>query len=129
MAALLRHTVHLSRAGLRIPHHWQRKGNDPARVAPRPFVDVPVVVRAYHRGGLFAILGFHEQLTAEAREGRKTHRSQYAVGVHVLDAAMNVVAAGPDLFDARGFHSELRRWASRDRIERRVENLLAFVAP
>ena len=39
--------------------------------------------------------GAGEQLPAELRERREAHRAEDAVGVHVLDALVDVVAAGP----------------------------------
>jgi len=96
---------------------------------PGPFLDVPVVVGAHHRRRLLTVGGVHEQLAAEPRKRRKAQRTQHAVGVHVAHPVTDVVAAGPDLLDTRGFTAELLAWAPGHRVEGGVEDLLAAVAP
>ena len=129
MAALLRRPVHLVAVASGSHIIGSARGMIRPGIGTRPLIDVPVVVRADHGRSLVLDPRIHEQLAAEPGERRKAHRPEHAIGIHVLDPATNVIATGPDLFDAGRLHTEFRWGTARDRVERRVEDLLALVTP
>ena len=85
---------------------------------PHQLVDVPVVVRAQHGDRELAVAGrrlLAEQLADEARHGREAERAEHAVRVHVLDARVDVVAAGAELGERGRLHAVLLGRAARRR--------------
>ena len=78
-----------------------------------PLVDVPVVVGPDHRQRDVLVLGAGEQLAAELRERREAQRAEHAVGVHVLDPLVDVVAARAQLGERGRLDAVLLRAADR----------------
>ena len=76
-----------------VPERHEPEGDEPARVLPAPRVDVPVVVRLHEDVREFLVLGFGEHLPAQPRERREAQRREHTVGVHVVDARVDVPAA------------------------------------
>ena len=60
---------------------------------------------------------------------REAHRTQQAVGVHVLDAIVDVVATGPHVVERLRIHRVLLGRTARDRIQPDVRQLLVLERP
>ena len=90
---------------------------------------MPVVVAPDHRQCEVLVIGAREELPAELGIRREAHRTEDAVGVHVLDAEVDVVAALADLVEGGRLHAVLLGWATRDRVEADVRDLDALVDP
>jgi hypothetical protein len=119
VTALLGHAPDLLGAQLGVPDGRQRHGDEAAGVGGAPLVDVPVVVGAHQGQEEVGVLG-GEQPGGEAGEGGEVHLGEDAAGVHVGDAFVDVVAAGPDLVQALRLHAVLLLGPSGDRVERDV---------
>ena len=117
VAALLRHAAHLVGHELRVPDGRDRQRDEAAGVRAAPLVDVPVVVGPHHRQGDVLVLGAAEQLAAELREAREAHRAEHAVGVHVGDALVDVLAALAHLGEGRRLDAVLLGRLAGDGVE------------
>src|SRR5581483_1604797 len=129
VGALGRHPADLGGHDLGVPDGRDGARDEPARVGPAPRVDVPVVVRLHHRQGDVLVLRAGEQLAAELRERREAQRPEHAVGVHVLDPLVDVVAAGPDLGEGRRLEAVLLLGTPGDGVQGHVADRLAVVQP
>jgi hypothetical protein len=116
---------------LRVPQRTHREGNEAARVRARPFVDVPVVVGAQRAQREVGILGRRilEHLTAEARERREAHRPEHAVGVHVVDARVDVETARSHLVEAGRVDAVLLGRCAGDGVQAERDDALAGEVP
>ena len=114
---------------LGVPDGGQGTGDEPALVGPAPLVDVPVVVGPDHGQGHVLVLGPGEELAAELGEGGEAQRAEHAVGVHVLDPLVDVVAAGPELVEGGRLEAVLLAGPSGHRVEGDVGEHLALVQP
>src|SRR5581483_6610165 len=129
MAALLGYAPHLLGHQVGIPNRRQCKRNHAPGVSTTPLVDVPVVVGAQHRQTEVLVLSAGEVLTAELRVGREVHRGDDAVGVHVADPFVDVVAALADFAEFGWLGAVLVRWAARDGVEPDVGGFLTLEYP
>ena len=74
-------------------------------------------------------VGAGEELAAELREGGEAHRAEHAVGVHVPDPLVDVVAAGAHVVEGGGLDAVLLGRAADHRVEPDVGDLVAVVDP
>ena len=102
---------------LGIPDRRHRHRDEATRIGRAPRVDVPVVVRLHERERQVEVVT-QERPSGERRERREVHRRQHAAGIHVLDALVHVVAAGPHLVEALRLHAVLLLRAPGHRVER-----------
>jgi hypothetical protein len=79
-------------------------------------------------GELFVGLAREQQAT-EGRERGEAHGGEDAVGVHVPDALVDVVAAGAELVEGGGLHAVLLRRPAHDGVEADVGNGSALEDP
>ncbi len=82
-----------------------------------PLVDVPVVVGLHDGEREVLVVGGGEQAAAEAGERREAHRAEHAAGVHVLDALVDVPAAGAHLVEGGRLDAVLLLGATGDGVE------------
>ena len=106
-AALLAHPAYLPGGERHVPHGDEAEGNEPARVGRAPLVDGPVVVGLEHHEGQILVVGLGEGPGVPAGHGRKAHRGQDAVGVHVPHPLVDVEATGPQLGVGAGVEAPL----------------------
>ena len=132
VAALAGDAPHLARHLLGVPDGRDRQRDEAAGMLAAPVVDVPVVVGAQHGDGELALAGrglAAEELADEARHRGEAERAEHAVGVHVVDARVDVVAAGPQLRERGRLHAVLLGRAARHGVQPHVGDLLALEHP
>ena len=129
VAALGRHPADLGGHELGVPDGGDGQRDEPAGLVPAPLVDVPVVVGPDHGQGHVLVLGAAEELAAELRERREAHRAEDAVGVHVGDAGLDVVATVPHLGEGGRVDAVLVGRPAGDGVQPDVGQLLALVEP
>ena len=132
VAALAGDAPHLAGHLLGVPDGRDRQGDEAAGMSAAPVVDVPVVVGAQHGDGELALAGrglAAEELADETRHRGEAERSQHAVDVHVVDARVDVVAAGPQLRERGRLHAVLLGGAARHGVQPHVGDLLALEHP
>ena len=132
VAALRGDAPHLAGHLLGVPDGRDRERDEAAGMLAAPVVDVPVVVGAQHRDGELAVAGgglAAEELTDEARHRGEAERAEHAVGVHVADARVDVVAAGPQLRERRRLEAVLLRGSARHGVQPHVRDLRALEHP
>ena len=101
---------------LGVPRRQHRDRDEAVRVAARPLVDVPVVVGRHHHQR--DVLAVHVEVAGgETGERREAHRREDAVAVHVADALVHVVHAGPHLGEAGGVAAPLLGRPGHHRVE------------
>ena len=92
--------------------------DEAARVRAAPLVDVPVVVGLQHARGRRPCPSVRlNSWPQNCGKRREAHRAEHAVGVHVLDALVDVVATGPHLVERRRLDAVLLGRAAGDRVE------------
>ena len=89
--------AHLGGRQLGVPERDDAQRDEPAAAVAAPLLDHPVVVG--HDAGLreLLVLRLEEGLAAEARERREAQGGLDPVDLHVRDAGLGLVAAGPHL--------------------------------
>ena len=96
-------------------HQAQR--DEPVRVGAAPPLDVPVVVGPQQGDGQVLVRGQEELAGGEARPGGEVHGSEHAIGAHVTDPFMDVVAARPHVAECLGVEPVVLRRAAGDGVE------------
>ncbi len=129
MGALGRRASHFGGQHLRVPDGRERTGDEPARIAAAPVVDVPIVVGPHQGQRQVLVFGAGEELAAELGEGREAQRTQHAVGIHVLHPLVDVVAAGTQLLERGRLEAVLLGRPAGHRVEGHVGQDVPFVEP
>ncbi|MNT27906.1 hypothetical protein D3C72_1635580 [compost metagenome] len=96
-ASLGCHTLGLGNGGIDVMARQDRQRDEAPRRTAAPFVDVPVVVGAYHGVGQRPVLRIEEEAARECRECGKANRCERAIDIHVLDPFGNLIRALADL--------------------------------
>ncbi len=79
--------------------------------------------------GRVLVLRGEELGAGELREGREADRAEHAVGVHVLDARLDVPGALADMAVGRRLDAVFVRWPADDRVQAEIRDDAAFVDP
>src|SRR5205085_8190121 len=104
----LRHApADLFNAGLDVPEGQQDQRDEPIRCRATPLVDREVVPRADAAPGEVLVLRAEEDGPGEPGKRRKAQLGLDTVEVHVGDARLWVIGAGPDLVEAGRLDAEL----------------------
>ena len=127
--ALGGHPLHLLGRQRRIPHRDQHQRDVPAGGGATPLLDEPVVVVLQALETELTVARLHEQLPAEAGDRREAQRCEDAGAVHVLEASLGVVAAGPHLRVGQWLRAELLLGLADHGAETRAREALAVVDP
>ena len=123
------HAAHLLGGEGRIPQRDQHQRDVATGRRAAPLLDQPVVVDLQALEPELAVAGLHEQLAAEPGDRREAERGEDAGAVHVLEAGLRVVAAGPHLGVRQRRGAELLLGPPDDRAETRARVVLAVVDP
>jgi len=94
-----------------------------------PLVEDEVVVGADAQLRKVLVLGGVKRAAGEAAEIWEAQLGPRALDVHVLDAVLDVVAAGKHVVIAARVHPEVARVLARHGVEGKVAGLLALVEP
>ena len=112
-----------------IPKGNEAKWNESAGMAVAPTFNVPIVVSLEADECQLVVFRFGEDLTTKAGEGREAHRGKDPVGIHIVDAGVNVPTALAHFVEACGVNAVFGSWAACDRIEPDVGELQVVVDP
>ena len=129
VAPLGRHAPHLGRHELGVPDGRDAQRDEAARVGAAPVLDVPVVVGPQHVDGELLVLGAGEELAAELDEGGEAHRPEHAVGVHVPDPLVDVVATLAHLLERGRLDAVLLGGTAHHGVEAHVGDEVALEGP
>ncbi len=117
------------RGQIGIPERDQTEWDQPAVTVATPLLDHPVVVGLHAQLGEVPVLPPKELLSAEAGVIRKAQLSLDPVGVHVLEAFLHAVAAGPHLVVANPTELNLVTWEASCGNGALQRGLVIFVTP
>ena len=119
MDAKIAHSLQLGQRIVHIPHRNQAHRDEASGRGCTPFFHMPVIPCAAGKQGFFRILlgHGHESAAGKARHGREIERRQHTIGIHVVNAQLGIVCAGPQLAELAGFHAIFAARPTDDRIE------------
>ncbi len=129
MAAFGDHTADLLDRLLNVPVRNDRIGDVAARIAAAPFVDMPVVIRLHQGQRILAVLEAVEQAAVEGDDAGKVQPCQHAVGVHVLDAGMDVPSTLAHLLERHRLAAIFLAHPADHRIQADIAHTPAFEQP
>ncbi len=109
---------HFAGGDLDVGQPGQLQGDDALGVCPRPHLEVPVVEGAQAGQAEVRVRRPRVDRATEPRhEGREAQRGPDAGAVHVVNAGVDVEAAGPHLVEAGRLHAPLRPRPPHDGVE------------
>ncbi len=129
VAALLREALDLLRRPLDVVEGQHATRDEAVGVGTAPLVDVPVVVGLDHDLVDVGVRPLVQHLARKAGPVGEVQAGELTTGVHVTDALVHVVAAGPHLVVAAGIDVEVLRVLPGNRVEAQVAALQVAVPP
>src|SRR5690606_32526615 len=105
MYTLFSQTLDFGSRSLHVPPRHQHQRNETARCSIAPVMQVPVVVGLNRSQGHSTVGMRLKALTSKAGESRKAKRTQYTVGVHVIDTVADAPSATAHLLVPQRLHA------------------------